>query len=422
MKVFLSICIYLVFNQSLFCQQTEIETKLKEIQVKSIQGDNLVDYDLIKQVKNKVVILEFWETFCGPCIMGMPHLKDLKNKFPDDLQIICVSSGDLKGTVHFIQENKYPFDFVFDEKEQLSSVFPHSGIPHSIVIDKKGKIKTETFPGYLTEEIIRNLILTDSIDVPYKNKFDPTKEDANKADPSLLLFDLKNGELGAGGASYFSTKHNKRRIVTGYTANAFKDTVETIYQSTYASENIFELYRSAYKNISEYRLLFPKELDYINSYSPNNKYKLNYSVSDLFGDFHSVMIRQLNAAFGLETEKVEIDTTVLVLKKIKPNNHSITIEDYPHITVSRDIDMIDRRLKAKCTQFSVRDIAILIEDKTHLPVEYNEKETNNYSLDILIESNGKTLEEWLTLFEKEGLYLVKERRKAEFIRIKKAVE
>ena len=103
MKALLVICMVLAFSQSLFSQQTEIETKLKGIQAKSIQGEKLVDYDLIKQIKNKVVILEFWETWCGPCIQGMHHLKDLKNKFPNDLQIICVSSDDFKKSSQFYQ-------------------------------------------------------------------------------------------------------------------------------------------------------------------------------------------------------------------------------------------------------------------------------------------------------------------------------
>ena len=421
MKALLVICMVLVFSQSLFSQQTEIETKLKGIQAKSIQGEKLVDYDLINHVKNKVVILEFWETWCGPCIEGMHHLKDLKNKFPNDLQIICVSSDDFKKAVNFIKENKYPFDYVFDAKKQLSFLFPHTGIPHTVVIGKKGKIKTETLPVYLTEDIIRNLISIDSIDVPFKNNFDPTKLGNNKTEPSLLLFDLKNTELGDRNYTSYSTSVNKKRIVTGYTANAFKDTVETIQHSKFAGKNILELYCYAYKKLSEFRFLFPKDLNYINSYSPNNSYKLNYSVSNLFGDYHSVMIRQLNAAFGLETEKVQLDTTVLVLKKIEPNGRSITIENNP----SRDSgtgesDMSFQHFKAKVTLYSLQDIAHLIETKTYLPVESHETDTNKYNLDILIISKGKTLEEWLPLFEKEGIFLVKEKKKAEFIRIKKA--
>src|SRR5665647_3455941 len=134
MKALSLICLFLVFNQSIFSQQTEIGTKLKGIHTKSIQGEKLENYGLIKHIKNKVVILEFWETWCGPCIMGMPHLKELKDKFPNDLQIICVSSDDFKNTVKYINEHKYPFDYIFDAKKQFSSVFPHSGIPHTCLL------------------------------------------------------------------------------------------------------------------------------------------------------------------------------------------------------------------------------------------------------------------------------------------------
>jgi thiol-disulfide isomerase/thioredoxin len=415
-----TIILLLACCQFAFSQTKQIEAKLKGIQAKLIQREKLVDYDLIKQIKNKVVILEFWETWCGPCIQGMPHLKELKDKFPNDLQIICISSDDLKKTLTYISEHSYPFDYVFDAKKQLSAIFPHSSIPHTIVIDKKGNIKTETLPGYLTEEIIKNLISSDSIDVPFKNNFDPDKLGNNKTVQSLLIFDLKNTELGDRNFDSFSTRVNKKRIVTSYfEANAFKDTVENIQQSTLAAKNILQLYSNAYNHISEFKFIFPKDLDYINSYSPNNRYNLNYSVSSLFGDYHAVMIRQLNAAFGLETEKVEMDTTVLVLKKIEPNGRSITIENNTNIFKSDESRMTIQSFKVKCARISLHDIAILIETKTHLPVELAETDTKEYKLDILIESKGKTLEEWLPLFEKEGIFLVKEKRKAEFIRIKK---
>ena len=416
-----TIILLLAVCQFAFSQTTQIDTKLKGIQAKSIQRKKLVDYDMIKHIKNKVVILEFWETWCGPCIMGMPHLKQLKDKFPNDLQVICISSDDMKKASSYISEHSYPFDYVFDAKKQLSVVFPHSGIPHTIVIDKKGNIKAETFPGYLTEEIIKTLISTDSIDVPAKNNFDPTKLESNKTEQSLLLFDLKNTELGDQHYTSLSTRVNNRRIVTGYTANAFKDTIETILQSNLAGKNILELYSYAYNDLSELRFIFLKELNYIKSPSPNNMYKLNYSISNLFGDFHTVMVRQLNAAFCLETEKVQIDTTVLILKKIEPNNRSITIENNPNRGKSQESSMLIQSFDAKCTFFSLSDIAHLIESKTHLPVESVGTDTKKYNLDISIKADFKTsLEDWLSLFEKEGIYLVKEKKKAEFIRIKKA--
>lgn len=59
------------------------------------------------------------------------------------------------------------------------------------------------------------------------------------------------------------------------------------------------------------------------------------------------MIRQLNAAFGLETEKVLTDTSVLVLKKIEPNGRSITIESNPSRGKSQESSMLIQSFEAK---------------------------------------------------------------------------
>jgi thiol-disulfide isomerase/thioredoxin len=413
-----TIILLLAVCQFAFSQTTQIEAKLKGIQAKSIQGEKLVDYDMLKHIKNKVVILEFWETWCGPCIEGMPHLKELKDKFPNDLQIICISSDDVKKTSSFISEHSYPFDYIFDAKKQLSAIFPHSSIPHSVIIDKKGKIQVETFPGYLTPEIIKTLISTDSIDVPAKNNFDPHKLESNKTEQSLLLFDLKSAELGDRSYTSYSISENKKRIVTSYNdANAFRDTVETIQQSTFVAKNILQLYSYAFNDLPEFRFIFPKELDYVNSHTPNNRYKLNYSLSSLFGDYHSVMIRQLNAAFGLETERVQIDTTVLVLKKVLTNGKSIKLATKKGKSLESNLTY--KKIELKGNSLEIKDIANLIENKTLLPVDILVNEKVEYELNIKIESVSDTLEDWLSLFEKEGIFLVKEKKKTEFIRIKK---
>lgn len=415
-----TIILLLAVCQFAFSQTSQIETKLKGIQAKSIQGEKLVEYDMIKHIKNKVVILEFWETWCGPCIQGMPHLKQLKDKFPNDLQIICISSDNFEKTVDFINKNKYPFDYVFDKTEKLSTIFPHSGIPHTILIDKKGKIQAETLPGFLLESDIDQLISGNSIDLPLKKNFNA--DDLKKVDnkPSLIAFELQNTELGDRRYTSTSIIENKKRIISGYTPNAYIDTVEIIQKMTISGKNILELYQLAYNGLSDLRFMIPKELNYIKSSSPNNLYRLNYAVSDLLGDFHSIMIRQLNAAFGLETEKVLTDTSVLVLKKIEPNGRSITIESNPSRGKSQESSMLIQSFQAKGTSLSLSDIVNLIESKTHLPVEYIETDTKKYNLDISIKADLKTsLDEWLGLFEKEGIFLVKEKKKAGFIRIKK---
>jgi thiol-disulfide isomerase/thioredoxin len=157
MKQYLISIFFIFFALSLFGQDEYLNNKIENANLKQIKNKILVDYNLLEQTKGKVTIIEFWETWCGPCIEAMHHLKKLKEKFPDKLEIVCVSCDDLEKTISFIEKNKFPFNFVYDKEKYLKGqVFPHSGIPHSILVDKTGKIQAGTLPGFMTEEVINN--------------------------------------------------------------------------------------------------------------------------------------------------------------------------------------------------------------------------------------------------------------------------
>ena len=328
MKAAVIIITLLICNVAIFGQQTEIQTRVKGLHLRSMQGGKLMDYDLLSQSENKIVLIEFWETWCGPCIASMPHLKDLKNKFHDNLKVICISSDGYKKTTDFINKNSLPFDFIFDEQKQLSAIFPHSGIPHTIIVDTKGKIQAQTLPAFITDTQIRQMISGEQIDVPEKKNFNPDELGKGRSRTSLVSFELLNSELGDRSYSSTSiTKDNKKRIVKGYSANEFIDTVETIKTYVSAAKNILQLYSFAYGDIPENRFIFSDDLKYINSYTPDNLYTVNFSVSNLLGDFNTILKRQLNTTLGLESEIIEKDTTVLILKKIEVNGKSVKLMD-----------------------------------------------------------------------------------------------
>src|SRR5690554_5207432 len=196
MKQLLTIILLLAFSKLAFSQESEIGTKLKGVSLQAVQGDRLVDYDLLNQSKNKIVLIEFWETWCGACIEGMSHLKNLKDKYPNDLKVICISSDSFKKTADFINKNLYPFDFIFDEQKKVSSIFPHSMKPFSIVIDKKGKIQAKTHPSYINEPQINQMLLGYAIDVPSVENFNPNDLGNRNTTPSLISFELLNHKLG----------------------------------------------------------------------------------------------------------------------------------------------------------------------------------------------------------------------------------
>ena len=100
----------------------------------------------LSEHKDGVVLLNFWATWCPPCVGELPAFEKLKNDNIDSLEIIAVNCSEQKSTVDaFIAENGYTFDFAYDENGAAQSLYPTDGIPYTIVIGN-GKI-LKTFLG-----------------------------------------------------------------------------------------------------------------------------------------------------------------------------------------------------------------------------------------------------------------------------------
>ena len=96
--------------------------------------------------KDKIVLLNFWATWCDPCVGEMPAFEKLKNDNIKDLEIICINCMDEKETVdEFLKEQKYTFNVGYDEEGEIEDLYPTDGIPYTLVINK-GKIY-KTFLG-----------------------------------------------------------------------------------------------------------------------------------------------------------------------------------------------------------------------------------------------------------------------------------
>ena len=406
MKQLSIIITILIFCQLAFGQESEIERKLKGVSLQAIQKDRLEAYDFLTKWKNKIVIIEFWETTCGACITQMSHLKVLKDKYPNELNIVCISNQDLKRTIDFTTKNPFPFDFIFDEQKKLSKIFPHSLIPNSVIIDKNGSIQANTHPAFIDEDKIEQLLLAKEIDLPTITQFNPDNLGNGETTPSIVTFELLNHELGELRYSRSSTTKNKKKIITDYGPGAYTDTTEMITEYTASTKTILELYQFAYGNMTESNFIYPNDLKRIKSASPNNLYKLNYKISNMFGDFNEVLIRQLNAAFGFETEKIKIDTTVLVLKKVEVNGHSIKPANQQ---IERSVDTRISNysfFEVKGNKIELKELANFIAAKTERPVDIDvDAENLSYELNISMEKPTANLEEWLNYFHKEGLVL-----------------
>jgi peroxiredoxin len=101
----------------------------------------------LKHFKGKVVFLNFWATWCGPCKEEMPSMEALYNHFREKDFIFLAVSVDYEGikpVKEFIEKQRYTFPVLLDPKCETLDLFEVKAIPTTLLIDKKGLIIGKT--------------------------------------------------------------------------------------------------------------------------------------------------------------------------------------------------------------------------------------------------------------------------------------
>lgn len=90
--------------------------------------------------KGKLLLLDFWETWCGYCYLAMPRLKDLHQKYgAQGLEIVGIVTENRKGVQQVIDAQKFPYPTVYAD-EKLLQHYAVEGRPTYVVIDDTGTI------------------------------------------------------------------------------------------------------------------------------------------------------------------------------------------------------------------------------------------------------------------------------------------
>ena len=95
----------------------------------------------IKQFKGKVIFLNFWATWCGPCKEEMPSMEELYQQFKSkDFIFLTISVDYEKKEIvkQFIAKHRYTFPVLLDPECATLDLFQVKGIPTTFLIDKKG--------------------------------------------------------------------------------------------------------------------------------------------------------------------------------------------------------------------------------------------------------------------------------------------
>jgi peroxiredoxin/outer membrane lipoprotein-sorting protein len=133
--------------------------------VKDLIGKTAPDFTLkglddkdikLSSLKGSVVILDFWATWCGPCMASLPHLNDLYNdESPNGLKVIAVNLQEDKDTVQAtITKKKWSLPVALDTEGSVAQKYKANAIPETVVVGKDGTVK-QVFVGSGHEDDIK---------------------------------------------------------------------------------------------------------------------------------------------------------------------------------------------------------------------------------------------------------------------------
>jgi len=99
----------------------------------------------INTLKGKVVLIDFWGIWCGPCVKEMPKVKMFYEKYKDKLVVLGINSGDSKEKIQeFVSEKGYEWQQLLSDKKNTPDNFVNrfnvQGFPTKFIIDRQGNI------------------------------------------------------------------------------------------------------------------------------------------------------------------------------------------------------------------------------------------------------------------------------------------
>ena len=145
----LSRVITILFFLSLIFQGTGYTSTNKSSLAPDFSLDNMSGKKVtLTQFRGKVVILNFWSIWCGPCLAEMPSLNKLYLEFKDKgIVVIAVAEDPAEKPVKsYVQEKSIAFPILMDRDKKVYFKYSLFGIPVTFLIDKKGVI-VEKFIG-----------------------------------------------------------------------------------------------------------------------------------------------------------------------------------------------------------------------------------------------------------------------------------
>ena len=130
----------------------QIGKKAVEFSLPAVGGENVT----LQSFRGKVVLLNFWATWCGPCRQELPELARLQEKFRQrGLMVVAVTvDNEVENVQAFLKKYDVKLQALWDKKKKVADAYAVEKMPSSYLIDRSGVVRF-IHRGYTPEELKR---------------------------------------------------------------------------------------------------------------------------------------------------------------------------------------------------------------------------------------------------------------------------
>jgi len=165
---------------------------------KTLQGppEQEITWD---KLKGKVVVLEFWATWCTPCVKAIPHVNELAEQFKDKPVVFLSVTAENEDIVRpFLKQHPILTWVSLDDYEVLNKAFHVQGIPHAVIVSADGRIAAITHPAALQAKHLEEVLAGKKCSLPEPEVYTVNKRSAetvpNQA-PALFEISIREHKM-----------------------------------------------------------------------------------------------------------------------------------------------------------------------------------------------------------------------------------
>lgn len=223
----------------------------------------------LSDYKGRLVIIDFWNRWCGTCIEGFPKMEQLQSEFGDKIKILLVTNDKDHELMKLFEKVKLPNLTIISNDTILNTMFPHASVPHHVWVSPNGIVQFITDAYNATPKNVSKFLEGKKLNLRLK-------KEAMDIDKESDLWKEGNGRLQKYIHSYSFGMSNLNRIINTTSYSFEKDSINNTCGFKFLNIPLLVLYKIAFGGSVNY-----ESKDFYN----NNRVRFNIPSGDKFFNY-----------------------------------------------------------------------------------------------------------------------------------------